>query len=605
LFAVSTNIIAFLPLLFVPGETGLFFRALPAVVIAVFSVSLIECLFVLPAHLAHASSRDRTSWWTRLIDRQNAFRERFERAIDRLYSPVIEFVLRNRYLTVSVFVAFFGSVVAYVYAGHIDFAFRPTIQTDFVQAEIELPTGTPVARVREVAFQIEEAAKRTLEQIGAGRKVHVGLFTTVAEDASNEAEVSVILVPQSEREFSSEMFANAWREHVGEIPDLESLFFDYLIGPGGSAEINVQLAHPDVETLRHAATDLADALALYPGVEDIRKGFGRAMPQLDFEITPEGRSLGITARDLGAQIRHSFYGAEALRQPRGRDELRVMVKLPETDRRSMYALENLLIRAPNGGEIPLYQAAVIKETEAPIRIDRVDGGRVVNVTANVIPGVTNANRVLGKLARTELPEILAKYPRLRYSYEGEQREQREALETLSWGMVAALFLVYALAAALVRSYLQALIIFLTIPWSLAAAIVGHVLLGFGLSIFSIFGMIALCGMVVNGALVLSITRQERLEAGDSPREAIFYASTRRFRPIALTAVTTFLGLAPMIFETSMQALFLVPMAISLGVGTLASSVVVLIFIPALVAILDDVRERAQPRPRSVLAETKA
>src|SRR5690606_4488056 len=170
-------------------------------------------------------------------------------------------------------------------AGHIDFAFRPTIQTDFVQAEIELPTGTPVARVREVAFQIEEAAKRTLEQIGAGRKVHVGLFTTVAEDASNEAEVSVILVPQSEREFSSEMFANAWREHVGEIPDLESLFFDYLIGPGGSAEINVQLAHPDVETLRHAATDLADALALYPGVEDIRKGFGRAMPQLDFEIT--------------------------------------------------------------------------------------------------------------------------------------------------------------------------------------------------------------------------------------------------------------------------------------------------------------------------------
>lgn len=594
-FAVSTNIIAFLPLLFVPGETGLFFRALPAVVIAVFTISLVECLFVLPAHLAHMRPPGARSWWTRLVDRQNSLREKIDIIIDRFYSPVIRWVLRRRYLTVSAFAAALAVVSAYVFGGHIDFTFRPSIQTDFVQAEIELPTGTPLARVREVAFEIEEAGRRALAATGE-KDIVVGIFTTVAEDASNEAEVSVILVPQSERKISSEAFANLWRDHVGEIPDLESLFYDYLFGPGGSAEINVQLAHPDVETLRHAATELADAVARFPGVEDIRKGFGRAMPQLEFEITPEGRSLGITARELGAQIRNSFYGAEALRQPRDRDELRVMVRLPDDDRRTLYSLENLLLRVPDGGEIPLRQAAVITRTEAPVRIERVDGGRVLNVTANVIPGVTNGNRVLSALERDDLPRIIAKHPGLRYSFEGEQREQREALDNLSWGMVAALFAIYAIMASILRSYAQAIVVFLTVPWSLAGAVVGHVIMGFDLSIFSIFGMIALCGMVVNGAIVLAMTRSELLAGGESPAAAIRLAAERRFRPIVLTAVTTFLGLGPMIFETSTQALFLVPMAIALGLGTLASAVVTLTFIPAVVAILDDLAGRSGSRP---------
>ena len=450
-----------------------------------------------------------------------------------------------------------------------------------------------MTRTREVTFQIEAAARRALELSGEGDIV-VGIFSEIAERSNSGAEVSVTLVPQSQRTITSEGFANLWREQVGNIPDLESLFFDYVFGPGGSAEIEIELAHPEVETLRLAAADVAEAISRYPGVEDIRKGFGQEMPQLNFEIKPEGRSLGITARELGRQIRHAFYGAEALRQPRDRDEVRVMVKLPKEDRRSRSGLEDLLIRAPNGGEIPLRQAADILQTNAPVRIERVDGSRVLDVTANVIPGVNNGNTILSVLSKKELPAILSKYPGLRYSFEGEQRE---AIQELSRGLVASLFAIFAIMASLLRSYLQAFIVLLTIPWSLAGAVVGHVLLGFELSIFSIFGMIALCGMVVNGGFVLAVTRNRYLESGVPLHEATVLAAQRRFRPIFLTAITTFLGLVPIIFETSVHSLFLVPMAISLGIGTLVSTFVVLILIPVVFVALENAgRLRRESEP---------
>ncbi|MGB0422421.1 MAG: efflux RND transporter permease subunit, partial [Limisphaerales bacterium] len=316
-------------------------------------------------------------------------------------------------------------------------------------------------------------------------------------------------------------------------------------------------------------------------------GFGREMPEYDFDLTPEGQSLGITARELGQQIRHAFYGAEALRQPLDRDELRVMVKLPERERNSLSSMQNMLIRVPGGGEIPLNQAARIQLTDAPARITRVNGARVINVTANVVPGITSGNKVLGSFQKKELPTILTKYPELRYSFEGEQREQREAMHDLSWGLLVALFAIYAIMASILRSYLKALIILLMLPLSLAGAVMGHVLMGFDLSVFSIFGMIALCGMVVNGALVLELTRAQYVKEGKTPIEAIQLAAQRRFRPILLTAVTTFLGLGPMIFETSIQALFLVPMAIALGVGTLVAAILVLTFIPAVMALSDE------------------
>ncbi|MCB1229970.1 MAG: efflux RND transporter permease subunit, partial [Verrucomicrobiae bacterium] len=587
LFAVSTNIIAFLPLLFVPGEIGQFFEILPSVVIAVFTVSLVECLFILPSHLAFSRAKEGSrSWFARFDRYQTRFRERLDAAMERLYQPLLDLSIRFRYLTVTVFVALLLLVGAWIASGRIDYIFRPAIETDFVQAEIELPSGTPVDRTREVVFQVEAAAKRALEKTGE-KDILIGFNAEVAESGSNTGEVNVVLVPQSQRKITGSQFVQIWRDEIGVIPDIESLFFDWLYGPGGEAEVDIQLAHPEIATLRHAADDVAAAIARYSGVEDVRKSFGRQMPQLSFEIKPEGRSLGITARDLGEQIRHAFYGAEALRQPRDRQELRVMVRLPESDRRSMSGLEQLLIRGPDGGEIPISQAAEIKEASAPVRIERVDGGRVVNVTANVIAGVTTGNRVLKAFSKKELPDILRHYPGLRYSFEGEQREQRDAMRELLWGLVGSIAAIYIIMAALLRSYSQAFIVLLTIPWSLSGAVVGHELLGFDLSIFSVFGMIALCGMVVNGAFVLAVTRNRYLERGDDPATVTRMSALRRFRPILLTAITTFLGLGPMIFETSTQALFLVPMAISLGIGTLVSTVVILLLIPASFGISED------------------
>ncbi len=449
-----------------------------------------------------------------------------------------------------------------------------------------MPSGTPISRSREVAFEIEAAAKRAIARTGE-EDILVGYFVEVAERNSNEAEVSVNLVPQSQRKITGQQFAALWREEIGTIPDLESLFFDYLYGPGGSAEIDIQLTHPDIDSLRAAAGAVADAIGLYPGVKDVRKGFGREMPQINFEIKPEGRSLGITASDLGRQIRHAFYGAEALRQPRGMDELRVMVKLPETTRRSIAGLEDLLVQTPDGGEIPLGQAAVVKRNTAPVRIERIDGARVLNITANIIPGTTSGNKVLSAFSRNELPGILDRFPGLRHSFEGEQREQRDAIRAVAGGLLASLFVIYAIVASLLRSYVQAVVVLLTIPWSLAGAVIGHIALGFELSVFSLFGMIALCGMVVNGAFVLAITRNRYIAEGRDPNKVTILACERRFRPILLTSITTFLGLGPMIFETSIQALFLVPMAISVGIGTLVSSIVILFLIPSIFKIIED------------------
>jgi len=579
-FAVVTNVLAFLPLLFVPGQTGQFFEVLPSVVIAVFVVSLVECLFILPAHLASGIGSSRPTRWFERLDRgQTRIRRSIENAMDRVYRPLLDFAIRHRVITLSSFVAFLAIVSAWVWSGRIDFKFSPQIEADFIQAEIAMPAGTPVERTREVCWMVEAAGRKALELAGEG-EITTSIAVELGEDGSNLGEVAITLVPQSQRTITGRGFADLWREQLPVIPDLESIFFDYLVGPGGEAEIDIELAHPDLGTLRQATDEVAAAVGAYPGVTDVRKGSGRETPELQFELTPEGRALGLTAEDLGERIRHAFYGAEALRQPRGREEVRVMVRTPESERRSERALEDLVLRTPGGGEVLLGEAARILRTRSPLRIERVDGGRVIGITANVTAGVTTGNKVLGSLEQRELPEILARYPGLTYSFEGDQREQRDAMKRLGWGLLAAVFGVYALMAAILRSYLQAFIILLTVPFSLAGAIVGHVLLGADLSIFSVFGMIALCGMVVNGGFVLAVTRERFIEGGMAIGRVTREASARRCRPILLTAITTFLGLAPMIFETSIQALFLVPMAISLGVGTLASAIVVLLVIPA-------------------------
>jgi multidrug efflux pump subunit AcrB len=585
-FAVLTNIIAFMPLLFVPGSTGKFFAILPAVVIAVFMISLVECLFVLPAHLTYRRQEQRGKIMIILDTVPNLCEKGLEKFIKTYYTPLLRFAVRNRYLTALVFVSMLVIAYAYWDSGRIDFSFRPRIETDRIDAEVTLPYGAPIEDVRRIARTIEEGGLHAIEKSG-GRKILEGVMTDVGRRGSNTAEINFYLVPQDERTITTREFSILWRQEVGDIAGLESLFFDYLVGPGGSAAINVELTHPDPETLELAATDLAKAIGEYEGVTDIDDGYARGKLQFDFTMRSEGRSLSLTARDLGNQVRHAFYGAESLRQQRGRDEVKVKVRLPESERTSLYNMEELMIRTPDGGEIPLVRAAELKSGRAYTEINRVDGKRVLNVTANVIPGLANENKILASLKSVFLPELVAKYPGLKYSFEGRQRESRKALQHLFYGLGFALLGIFALLAILFRSYIQPILVMVSILFGLSSALAGHVIMGYDLSIISLFGMIALCGIVINGGLVLTVTANRMRDSGESTMEAVINAGIRRLRPIMLTAFTTFIGLAPMIFETSVQARFLIPMAISLGYGILFTTIVILILQPALYVIHND------------------
>lgn len=585
--AVATNILAFLPLFFVSGSTGRFFAIMPAVVIAVFLISLVECLYVLPAHLNYPR-KERKGKFFRLLEQVPHFCDRWlDRFVNGPFARILRWTLSFRYPVAAIALAVL--VVSYSYwdSGHINFSFRPDIQTDSVDAEVELPYGVNLDEVKAVARLVEEGGKRVVENNG-GSEILVGIRTDIGRGGSNRAEVSITLVPQNQRKLSTREFSVLWKKEVGEIAGLEKLFFDYLVGPGGSAAINVELTHPDPQTLELAAADLAEAISQYRGVTDVNDGFARGKVQYDFKMLPEGKSVGLTAQDLGSQIRHAFYGAEALRQQQGRNELKVVVRLPHAERRSLFHLEQLLIRTPDGGEIPLERAARIIPSRAYTEINRVDGKRVLSVTANVVAGKANENKILASLKQDYLPGLLANYSGLSYSFQGQQREKRMAVHDLLMGIAFMLPAIFCLLAILFRSYGQALLVMISIPFGLVSALFGHIIMGYSLSIISIFGMIALCGVVINGGLVFMVTANRYRDEGKPAVEAAFMASTRRFRPIMLTSLTTFFGLAPMIFEQSVQARFLIPMAISLGYGILFTTAIILFLMPVFYLIYDEV-----------------
>ncbi len=601
LFAVLTNIVAFLPLFFVPGATGKFFRQIPAVVVAVFMVSLIESLFILPAHLSHQTPENRV--WKILGKPRQFFAALLQRGITQGYQPLLRVALANRYATLATGITMLILAVGAVGGGYIQFSFIPRIDADIVAAQATLPFGVPMETARRVQRQLLVAASATVEEQG-GADIIRGMYTQIGSalqtfgppdpgsggaGGSHLVGVQVALVPANRREIGSLEFANAWREATAHIAGIETLTFDAETGVSGAA-LDIQLTHRSRATLEAAATELARVLAGYAGVRDIDDGFARGKPQLSLTVKPEGRSLGINATDLARQVRSSFYGAEALRQQRGRNEVRVMVRLPENERRTAHTVEQLILRTDHGGEIPLFQAADVEHGHAYTKIRRREGRRILAVTADVDETVSNANTIIAEVLSQELPALVQKYPGLSYVLEGEQASQQESLEALGIGFLFALLGIYSLLAVPFRSYVQPLIVMLSIPFGIIGAIIGHILLGYGLSIISLFGIIALAGVVINDSLVLVVTANAlRTTQQLSASEAISQAGTRRFRPILLTSLTTFFGLTPMIFETSVQARFLVPMAISLGFGILFATVIILVLLPASYLILEDLK----------------
>lgn len=602
-FSVLTTVAAFSPLFFVPGFSGKLFSVIPVIVISVLLISLVESLFVLPAHLGHMKAPRPDGVYAAIHRQQQKISRGLERFIVRFYTPVARAALRWRYLTLAIGAAMLIVAIGYMRAGLIGFRFFPAIDGDVVTAAVELPYGASVEQTRAVQRRILTAAQDLITEHG-GDQIKRGLFAQIGSrgpvmgpgGAGNQtsgghlANVQAYFVASDLRDFETSKFAAEWRERVGPVPEAKSLNFNFNMGPSAGRPVDVELSHTDEAVLEQAAEEVAAALRTYEGVADIENGVALGKPQLDLTLRPEAISLGLTATDIARQVRGAFYGSEALRQQDGRNEVRVLVRLPRAERRSEHDVEELLIRTPQGGEIPLREAAEIARGRSWPSIERADGRRIVHVTADIRQGETTPGLVIGKLTEDVLSGLPEKYPALTWALGGENREQRESLGSLGTGALMALLAIYALLAIPFRSYVQPLIVMAAIPFGLVGALTGHVLLGLELSVMSLMGMVALSGVVVNDSLVLVDATNEFHQRQGMPHfEAVAAAGARRFRPIMLTSITTFFGLMPMILEPSVQARFLIPMAVSLGFGVMFATGITLLIVPSLYMAVEDVR----------------
>ena len=605
-FAVLTTVAAFMPLLFVPGMMGKMFRLIPLIVIPCLLFSLIESLGILPAHLSHMKRPGPPGVWRRF---QGLFANGLKLFIRRVYQPTLELGLRWRYLTAAVGMATLIVTGGMVLGGWVNFHFFPSIEADVIAASVTLPQGTPVGVTSAAVEKLEVGAARLrarlLEETGHDYFRHVaasvgdqpmasrgggggGIGPNLNLAATHVGEVTVELEPSGTRVYTSEQLGLMWRELTGPIPEAVDVNFAMsMMTPGD--DIDVQLAGRDTDVLRAAATDVKRRLAEYAGVFEISDSFRAGKEEIKLGIKPAAETLGLTLEDLGRQVRQAFYGEEAQRIQRGRDDIRVMVRYPRDDRRSLGDLENMRVRTPNGGEVPFSQVAAVEMGRGFASIRRVNRNRAVNVTASVEASVTSAGQVIADLEERILPEVLASYPGVSYSFEGAQAEQVDAVAGLQLGFVLALFMIFALLAVPLRSYSQPIIIMSAIPFGLVGVVWGHFIMGLDFTMMSMFGLVALSGVVVNDSLIMVdfINRKRRLHMDIAT--AVREAGVNRFRAVMLTSLTTFVGLVPLMTEQSFNAAFMVPMAVSLAFGVLFATFITLMLVPTAYLILDDIQ----------------
>ncbi|MEM7508097.1 MAG: efflux RND transporter permease subunit [Pseudomonadota bacterium] len=600
-FSILTNIIAFIPLALVPGTFGKFWVVIPLVVATAFVLSWVEALFVLPAHLAAVKRRDPNRRLGPLALTQRAFAAGLAWIIRQIYAPVLAVAMRWRYVTTALMIAALAIVLAIPLSGRMGWGLFPPIPRDHATANVFMPVGASDQSALAARNEVEAAARRVIEAHGGDRLAR-GIYTNFRDQS---IEIEVHLQPPGVRPLETAVFADLWREEAGVPAAARFVSFQSSFGgPGGGTGIEIRLSHPDVDVLAEAASRLAQELAEFGPVQDPNDGFTPGKEQLEFRLTEAAQSLGLTPDIVSSQVRAAFFGVEALAQQEGRNEVTVRVRLPEAERRSEADIETLMIRTSDGGEVPLFEIATVERSRAAARINREEGLRVVSVTAKVRPQ-EETNQVLAAVTGQVLPQLELDYPGLSYSLRGRQQTEAETLNSfMLFSIPLALVIIYGLLAIPFRSYLQPVIIMMAIPFGFAGAVLGHMIMGMSLSIISVFGIIALGGVVINAALVMIDYANKTVAAGASPFEAMWRAGQRRFRPILLTTMTTFCGLAPMIFETSRQAQFLIPMAVSLGYGIVFATLVVLFLIPCLYMILEDMKWLINPPPSEARNQAK-
>lgn len=601
IFAVLTTVAAFMPLLLVPGPLGKLLGDIPMIVILVLALSLVEVLFILPNHLGH-KPHPHNSRIARFIDRvQLRVNAGLMRFVNGPLDRAVQFSTRRYGVVIASAFALLVISTGFVRGGYIKVSFFPQIEGDVVTARLELPPGTPADRTLAVTDFLEQAGREVAaeleEDLAADHPALIkNIFVSVGEQPSTQggpgsvgstgifnshvAEVSIELPEAETRDLGSVIFENAWRERVGEIAEAKTLSFSSQVIQLGAA-IQAELSSPNPENLEGAVEALKAELATFGGVFDVADDQEAGKQELQFDLKPSAATLGLTLDELARQVQAAYFGAEALRVQRGRDEVRVYVRLPKDERDALSDVEQYRIRTPQGGYIPLYEVADVRSGTAPTAINRKNGRRIISVTADVNTDVVAADAVISELEGSIIPAIQARYPGVTVSFEGEQAEQADTMAALAIFFPIALFVIYCLLAIPFGSYIQPLIIMAAIPFGLIGALFGHLVFGLDLGLLSVFGIVGLSGVVVNDSLVLVDFINAERRSGKPMSEAILIGAKLRFRPIMLTTLTTFLGILPLILERSVQAQFLVPMAVALGFGIVFATAIILLLVPAL------------------------
>jgi multidrug efflux pump subunit AcrB len=587
-FGVLTTIVAFMPTLFIDGVFAVFPEACGWVVVFCLFFSLIESKWILPAHLAH-SKPTRNRLLLKIDHVQEAVNRNLSRFIDNVYSPVMQRCMDMRYATLAFFLSLLILAAGLISGGVVRTVLAPNIPGEFIIVELEMSNGTAESRTLDAIEQTIAALHRVqdnnshLAVDGEAIVKHVGAYGYQRTKGRIEVELS----KEDRRSISTRQIEQQWREEVGRLHGADVLSINSADGPSFGPPISFDLKHKNFETLRAAAGELEEHLRSYAGLFDFRNGTSDTSDEFHLNILPEAESLGITRYELGSQVRHAFYGAEAQRIQRGIDEIKVMVRYPVADRQSVDSFNSMHIRTPEGDELPFESVAQLSVEQGLLKATHIDYQRAAAVTADANKTIVEPGKVMSDIEQNFLPDLMQRYPGLSYGVSGAADEEKKLVVSMFVGFCLALFGIYALLAIPTRSYLQPMIIMGVIPFGIIGAIVGHWVAGYPMSMMSMMGVIALSGVVVNDSLILVDFANKAMKEGGDRYSAMVDGGRRRFRAILLTSLTTFFGLAPMLMERSAQAQEIVPMAISLAFGILFATVITLLLVPCLYLILGD------------------
>lgn len=586
-FGVLTTIAAFIPMLMVSGPMGIIWKSIGMVVILCLAFSLVESKFILPAHLAHMKFKKPGAprgFFGRL---KANFNDRVQHFIHHSYRNFLERCIKQRYNVVAAFIGVLILSIALVASGKVRWVFFPDIPSDFIQVQLEMDEGSSEENTLKVVQSIEEALYKMNDKMEQDNGYQVVKHSFINMSSRTSAFIFAELTKGEDREVDGVTIAAAWREQLPELLSVKKLSFNASTNDAGG-DISFRLTSSDLDELSAASKELKQKLASYEGVYDIADNFSSGSHEIRLKIRPEAEALGLTLSDLARQVRYGFYGYEAQRILRNKEEIKVMVRYPLEQRRTVGYLENMLIRTPTGTSVPFSTVAQIEKGESYASITRVDGKRAITITANANKNIVEPSKVVQEIQKDYLPQLQAKYPKIQTALDGGSLDEQNAMVGLMQGFFFALFTIYALMAIPLKSYSQPLIIMSVIPFGIIGALFGHLIQGLAMSVLSLCGIVALAGVVVNDSLILVDFVNRAREQGQSVRQAAVDSGCYRFRAIILTSLTTFVGLVPIILERSLQAQIVIPMATSLAFGILFSTVVTLILVPLLYIILDDV-----------------